>query len=159
MARPENRTIGLIGKHMVYSKVETQQQPFPPPRIIESMYAAVKGSMSKKSPGGFAYVLGGKERGPDAEPGNLIPACVAWYVGNRGRLIDKGESKLRDKVAQVLNEYLLTPCGKDPIPETGGVSHQTWRDTKRWSQAILRSDHTLRDSFGALGLGISDKFF
>jgi hypothetical protein len=158
MARPENRTIDLAGKHTVWPELETLQQPFPPPRIIESLYEGVRGSMDKKKLGGFVYVLGGKERGPDAEPDNLIPACVAWYIGARGRLNQQHE--LKPKVAKVLNERLLRPCGKDTLPETGwDSSQQIWRNAKRWSQAILRIDYALRDAFGSLGLGTSDKFF
>jgi hypothetical protein len=155
--RPENRWIDLVGKHRVYPKMETQQQSFPPPQVIESMYAAVKGSISRKPPDGFAYVLAGNERGPEAEADNLVSACVAWYVGNRGRLIQQGG--LKPKVAQVLNEHLLEPCGRDTLPETGWDSSEPiWRNTKKWSQAILRVDHVLRDTYGSLGLG-SDKFF
>jgi hypothetical protein len=158
MVRPENRTIDLVGKHTVWPKVETRQQPFPPPRIIESMYEGVRGSMDKRTSGGFVYVLGGKERGPRADPAHLIPACVAWYVGDRGRLNHQHE--LKPKVARVLNEHLLEPCGKGPLSETSWDSSQLiWRNAKKWSQAILRIDHALRDAFSTLGQGTSDQFF
>jgi hypothetical protein len=90
----------------------------------------------------FAYVLGGRERGPDAEPDNLIPACVAWYVGERGRLVE--QHKLKPAVAKVLNEHLVKPCDKDTLSETGwDSSRPIWRNARKWSQAILRVDHTL----------------
>ena len=158
MARPENRTIDLVGKHMVWPKLQEEQQPFPPPRLVKNMYEGVRGSMDKRKSSGFVYILGGKERGPGAEPDSLIPACVAWYVGNRGRLIRQHE--LKPKVAKVLNEHLLNPCGKDTLSETSWDSSQpVWRNAKKWSQAILRIDHALRDTFGSLSLGTSDKFF
>jgi hypothetical protein len=153
MARPENRTIDLVGKYSVTTRPEKDQRPFPPAQVLESMYRGVRGSVGEKGPSGFAYVLGGKEKGPDAEPVNLISACAAWYVGDRGRLVERHE--LKPEVAKVLNEHLLRPCGivgKYELSEEGWDSSQPiWRNIRKWSQEFLRVDHALREGTKVLG--------
>ena len=74
--------------------------------------------MSKKSLG-VRPRLGGRERGEKFKADNLIPACVAWYVGDRGRTIENHALKL--VIAKLLNDCLLVPATSSPYQKPVGI--------------------------------------
>jgi hypothetical protein len=80
---------------------------------------------------------------------------VAWYVGDRGRLIERHE--LKPRVAGILRENLdedlLRPRGKELFHAKGWDSAEyVWEFVERISQPVLRVDHELREGyFGPLG--------
>jgi hypothetical protein len=135
---------------------ERNDLPLPHPRIVAGVCEALVGSVRARGTGdGFAHLLGGRDRGRPFDPGYLIPAVVAWYVGDRGRLIERHDLKLR--VAGILrdnlDEGLLRPGGKNIFHGKGWDSAEyVWELVERISQPVLRVDHELREGyFGPLG--------
>ena len=135
---------------------ERNNLPLPHPDIVAGVCEAFIGSVSKRGKGsGFASVLGGRDRGNPFDPGYLIPAVVAWYVGGRGNLIKQHD--LKPKVAKILRDNLdddlLSPRGKMLFHDEGWDSTEyIWELVERLSQPILRVDHELREGyFGPLG--------
>jgi len=141
----------LLGSPIVVNP-EKQQLPFPHPDLVAGMCEALIGSISeKKGNTGFAFTLGGRDRGRAFKPDLLVPATVAWYVGGRGRIIRQHD--LKPSVAKILNEELIHPCGKVPFNENGWDSGDyRWEFMERVSQPILRVDDEIRRGyFGPLG--------
>jgi hypothetical protein len=144
----------LEGRNIV--NPERSQAPFPPPDIVEGTCETLIGSVSKKKGNtGFAFALGGRDRGRPVDPDYLIPAVVAWYVGGRGNVVT--QHHLKPEVAEVLTENLgdsiLRPSGKALFHQKGWDSSEyIWEAIKRASQPILRVDNEIRGGyFGPLG--------
>jgi hypothetical protein len=144
----------LEGRNIVHP--ERSQAPFPHPHIVGDTCEALIGSVSKKKGNtGFAFALGGRDRGRPVDPNYLIPAVVAWYVGGRGNVVT--QHHLKPEVAEVLKNNLshstLRPGGKDLFHEKGWDSGEyIWEAIKRASQPILRVDNEIRGGyFGPLG--------
>jgi len=140
------------------SEVDAERHylPLPHPQIVAGVCEALIGSVGTKGEiSGFAHLLGGRDRGRPFDPGYLIPAVVAWYVGDRGRLIERHD--LKPRVAGILrdnlDEGLLRPRGKNIFHGKGWDSSEyIWDLVKRISQPVLRVDHELREGyFGPLG--------
>jgi hypothetical protein len=112
---------------------------FPDPLVVAGMYRVLKDSRSKGKFKGHSSVLAGRERGPDSPADTLIPACVAWYLADRGELIGQTEEKHR--VVRMLSHELLGPCGKVPLPES---STSLWRNARNASDVIERLELALR---------------
>ncbi len=90
-----------------------------------------------------------RQGGPPFKPDNLIPAVVAWFVGGRGKLLQR--PGLRPGVAKMLNEHLLRPCGKLELPEDTWLSSDTvWRDAGKVAEYVLRVDYELRERYEVL---------
>jgi hypothetical protein len=123
------------------------QWPFSAPRYVEANYDALRGSPSKE---GYGDALDGRWKGSPRKADNLIPAVVAWYMGERGRLIE--QPRLRPTVARLLNEALLSPCGKQQLAEGASNSSDTvWRDAKLVDPFIRRAEHAVRETYLTLG--------
>jgi hypothetical protein len=120
---------------------------FPDPLVVAGMYSVLKGSRSEGKFKGFSSALRGRERGPNSQADTLIPACVAWYLAGRGELIGQTEEKHR--VVRMLNQELLGPCGKEPLPES---STTLWRNARNASDVIGRLELTLRLRDGGVPL-------
>jgi hypothetical protein len=120
---------------------------FPDPLVVAGMYSVLKGSRSKGKFKGFSSVLTGRERGPNSQIDTLILACVAWYLAGRGELIGQTEEKHR--VVRMLNQELLGPCGKEPLPES---STTLWRNARNASDVIRRLELALRLRNGGVPL-------
>ena len=130
--------------------------PFPQPDIVAEVCEALIGSVSTRGEGGgFASVLGGRDRGRPFAADYLIPAVVAWYVGGRGNVVKR--HGLKPEVARILSENLdddlLSPRGRMLFHDEGWDSAEyVWEVVERASQPILRVDHELREGhFGPLG--------
>ncbi len=135
---------------------ERNDLPFTHPDIVADVCEALIGSVGTRGKGrGFAHLLGGRDRGRAFDPGYLIPAVVAWYVGDRGKVIEQQD--LKPEVAGILrdnlDEDLLRPRGKRIFHQKGWDSAEyVWEFIERISQPILRVDHELREGyFGPLG--------
>jgi hypothetical protein len=135
---------------------ENHDLPLPHPYIVAGVCEALIGSVGTRGKSvGFAHLLGGRDRGRPFDPGYLIPAVVAWYVGDRGRLIERHD--LKPKVARILRDNLdgslLRPRGKNIFHGKGWDSAEyIWELVERISQPVLRVDHELREGyFGPLG--------
>ena len=73
---------------------------------------------------GFARHLATRTRGGPPAAGNLVPACVAFY------LRAYGEIENRKEIHGLLNEHVLRETGKELPEEAYGSSgtNQLWRD-------------------------------
>ena len=115
------------------------QLVFPPPQLVAELYESLKGSVSSRKFRGFAYALAGRQSGPATSPDNLIPACVGWYLREPGRISDK------HRLARLLNQHLLAPCGKREI---GVASDNTiWKNIDKVADSIKRVELALQQSW------------
>jgi hypothetical protein len=135
-------------KQLVDDRPKKTQLPFPHPGAVAAVCDTLLGSVSKKREyAGFAFGLGGRERGSSFDADNLVPAVVAWYVGGRGNVIK--QHHLKPTVAKVLNKELIFPCHKIPFNESGWDSNEyRWGHMDRVSQQILRVDNEIREGLG-----------
>jgi hypothetical protein len=113
-----------------------KQLSFPAPRSI--------GSQSEALLQRFSHVLGGRVRGRPSKLENLIPACLAWYIGGRGALLeDKG---LRDGVVRALDKHFFEPLDKEPLQsKSSNRAQHLWKSLKRASALISQVDDELRE--------------
>jgi len=95
--------------------------PFPHPRIAREFYRMLLGSPSGD---GFARHLATRTRGGPPAAGNLVPACVAFYLRAYGEIANRKE------IHGLLNEHVLRETGKELPEEAFGSSetNQLWRD-------------------------------
>jgi hypothetical protein len=154
-------TLDPLSEGRVEASSEGNNLPFPHPGIVADVCEALIGSVSARGGGGgFASVLAGRDRGRPFDPGYLIPAVVAWYVGGRGNVIKR--HGLKPEVARImrenLDEDLLSPRGKRLVHGKGWDSAEyVWEVVERVSQPILRVDHELREGyFGPFGYIFSE---
>jgi len=111
---------------------------FPDPLVVAGVYSVLRGSRTKGKFVGLSSVLVGRERGPSSPADYLIPACVAWYVAGRGERIEQTEE--RHRAVRIVNQGLLGPCGKEPLPES---SRTLWDTARNASGAIGRLEQAL----------------
>jgi hypothetical protein len=113
---------------------------YPHPRLVQEQYGLLLGTPSKA---GFARGLTGRERGGAPDADNLIPACVAFYLREYGKVHSRKE------VHRLLNEHVLRDSWKGPLPEEGYSSpaaNQLWRDVnnpKKIEAPLVQVEHTL----------------
>ena len=86
-----------------------------------------------------------KKLGQAFTPYNLIPAVVAWYVGNRGAAAEDGT--LQREVRLLVNEHLLKPCA-DRIPPRD--RDNLWKDVRKVGEHILRVEEEIKGRFPSL---------
>lgn len=120
--------MSLVGRRLV----------FPPPQLVAELYSSLKGSVSSRKFRGIAYALDGRQSGPVASPDNLIPACVAWYLREPGRIRDK------HRLALLLNQHLLAPCGKREVGVTS--DNALWKNIDKVADSIKRVELALQKS-------------
>jgi hypothetical protein len=113
-----------------------RQPVFPPSQLVAAQYESLKGSVNSRKFRGFAYALGGRQSGPAASPDNLIPACVAWYLRETGGISDK------HRLARLLNQHLLAPCGKRDVGETS--DNAIWKNIDKVADSIMRVELALQ---------------
>ena len=114
---------------------------FPPPQLVAELYRSLKGSVHSKRFRGFAYALEGRQSGPTASPDNLILACVAWYLREWGGINDK------HRLARLINQHVLEPCGKRLIGVTS--DNAIWKKTsiEKVADSIKRVELALQRSW------------
>jgi hypothetical protein len=124
-----------------------RQPVFPPPQLVAALYESLKGSVNSRRFRGFAYVLGGRQSGPAASPDNLIPACVAWYLRETGGISDK------HRLARLLNQHLLAPCGKTDIGVTS--DNAIWKNIDKVADSIMRVELALQKGWDPRQIRVS----
>jgi hypothetical protein len=130
-----------VGYYSAYPKGRIYS--FPPPNLIRGLYVALLGSTDKRTFAGYAYGLGDHERPKTKTAEKAIPACVAWYIGERDETIKPIER--RPRVAQILNRHLLRPLGKAELPEDHWRNDDPiWRDAREVSQRLMRAEYFLQ---------------
>ena len=118
---------------------------FPPPNLIRESYLMLLGSTDKRTFAGYAHGLGDYERPKTKTAEKAIPACVAWYIGERDKTIRPTEQ--RPRVARILNRHLLRPLGQAELPEDHWRSDDTiWRDAREVSQRLIRAEYFLQQA-------------
>ena len=101
----------------------------------------------------FASGLGDHDRPRGMSAETVIPACVAWYVGeNNTRSKPKDR---RSRVARMLNRHLLEPLGKPELWDSPyNPADLVWNDAKqvgrRFDRALLFLQDDERDAFKLL---------
>jgi hypothetical protein len=115
------------------------QLMFPPPQLVAELYRSLKGSVNSQRFRGFAYALEGRQSGVPASPDNLIPACVAWYLREPGGISD------RHRLARLLNQHLLAPCGKREIGVTS--DNAIWKNIDKVADSIKRVELALQNGW------------
>jgi hypothetical protein len=105
---------------------ETKDAHFPHPQIVKEFFRILL-----KAPfggDGFDRHLGIRSRGGAPKAANLIPACVAFYLRNAGKI------QCHPEIHRLLNEYVLYEIPwKTKLPEDGVSSSeetQLWRDVR-----------------------------
>jgi hypothetical protein len=123
------------------------QPVFPPPQLVAAQYESLKGSVNSRRFRGFAYALGGRQSGPAASPDNLIPACVAWYLRDTGGISDK------HRLARLLNQHLLAPCGKRDVGVTS--DNAIWKNIDKVADSIMRVELALQKGWDPRQIRVS----
>jgi hypothetical protein len=126
---------------------------FPMPSVVEAQCQALIGAPKHKGTPGdemFASGLGDHDRDFGKQPHTLIPACVAWYAGER---YEKPLPRdRRPRVAKIVNDTLLAPLGKNTIADNPYSSADPiWKHAKevgpRFERARLFVQDDERDAF------------
>ena len=116
-----------------------RQPVFPPPQLVAALYESLKGSVNSKRFRGLAYALGGRQSGRAASPDNLIPACVAWYLRETGGISEK------HRLARLINQHLLAPCGKRVVGVTS--DNAIWKNIDKVADPIKRVELAMQKSW------------
>jgi hypothetical protein len=124
-----------VDGHGHFLPVKEGVRKFPHPQAVTGTYEGLRGLMAFTETN---TLLSGRLRGTKFKSHSLVTACVAWYVGGRQALI--GRAEMRPRVTKILNQHLLEPCGKGPLPESSPV----WRDTEKVAPALLRFEGAIR---------------
>jgi hypothetical protein len=129
IAWPEERS---VDGHGHFLPVNEGVRKFPHPEAVAGMYKGLRGLMKFSE---LPPLLMGRQRGPTIMPHNLVPACVAWYLFERGRLLE--EHGMISQVTKILDEHLLGPCGKEP-------AHSISKNLLKVRADILHFEHSIR---------------
>jgi len=113
-----------------------RQLMFPPPQLVAELYRSLKGSVHRNRFRGLAYALEGRQSGHPTSPNNLIPACVAWYLREPGGISNK------HKLARLINQHLLAPCGEKEIGVTS--DYAIWKNIDKVANSIKRVELALQ---------------
>jgi hypothetical protein len=129
---------------------------FPMPKVIEALCRALIGAPRRPGTPGdemFASGLGDHDRPRPMTPDTLIPACVAWHVGEHD--LNAKPSERRGRVAQMLNRHVLQPLGKPALWDRPyNPEDLVWDDAKqvgpRFQRVLLFLQDDESDAFGLL---------
>jgi hypothetical protein len=118
------------------STFRAKRTSFLHPRLVGEFYRMLLGSSSSD---GFARHLAARRRGAPPFADNLIPACVAFYLRDYGKISSRGE------VHRLLNEHVLRDTHKSlPLDTSGGSeTNQLWTSVGKVGQALYDSSYTL----------------
>jgi hypothetical protein len=113
---------------------------FPLPSVIAAQCTALVGIPRKTGRDGskerFAVGLGDHGRSNPKKPHTTIPACVAWYLGEREESRQPKEGRLRPKerrprVAKMLNRHLFSKFGNHVLVDAPWSSGDpVWEDAR-----------------------------
>jgi hypothetical protein len=116
---------------------QTVRFSFPMPSVIAALCKALIGDPRKPGRDGskemFAVGLGDHGRSKSKKPHTTIPACVAWYLGEREENRQPKERRLTPKerrpfVAKMLNRHLFGNHVLDDAPWSPG--DPVWEDAR-----------------------------
>ena len=130
---------------------------FPMPSVIETLCRGLIGAPRRPGTPGdelFASGLGDHGRPRPMKPDTLIPACVAWHVGEHELSVKPNERRRR--VAQMLNRHVLRPLRKPILWESAESPYNpgdlVWDDAKqvgpRFQRVLLFLQDDESDAFG-----------
>jgi hypothetical protein len=90
---------------------------------VQEFYRMLLGTPSGD---GFTRHLALRTRGGPPTAANLVPACVAFYLREYGKI------ESRKEIHRLLNEHVLRETGKELPEEAYGSSetNQLWRDVR-----------------------------
>jgi hypothetical protein len=152
VVRPKDPTIDPLSR--ISHDVVPQQAQFPSPELVGGMYDLLRGSEAKGRFAGFGSAAlpkwrpsdpGAKRkqrRGPGAHAKTLIPACVAWFFADRGRLLTQAD---KPRIAGVLNDVLLVPFKLKRIEATTAYS-PVWENAKKWSEFFGKIERSFTEA-------------
>jgi hypothetical protein len=155
MVRPKDRNITPLSRISFDSyDVVPKQRPFPSPELVGEMYGVLRGSEAKGKFAGFGTVAlpkwrpsdsGAKStmrRGSSARAKMLIPACVAWFLVGRGRLLTPVD---KPKIATVLNDVLLKPF-EIKVIELSSAKSRVWEQAQQWSEFFGKVERSFTEA-------------
>jgi hypothetical protein len=111
LARPESTSNGPV--------LTSGQGALPAPKAVGAIYQYLRTVHSE-----------GTKKTETKKPYNLIPACVYWYLGNRGAVLDSEERELKKTTRGLVENYVVEPC-KDKFPEEEKIRKDWIRTTQR----------------------------
>jgi hypothetical protein len=129
IARPEEMSVD--GHGHILPIIEGVRK-FPHPEAVAGLYHGLRDLIQFTE---FPLLLAGRLSGPMLKPHNLVPACVGWYVADRGRRL-KQRGAL-SQVTKILNEHLLAPRGEQP-------ANSLARNIRKVRPAVLRFEHAIK---------------
>jgi hypothetical protein len=130
---------------------QTVRFSFPMPNVIAALCEALVGIPRKPGRDGskemFAVGLGDHGRSKPKKPHTTIPACVAWYVGEREENRQPKEGRLRPKerrpqVAKMLNRHLFGNHVLVDAPWSAG--DPVWEDAREVGPRFDLAIHLLQ---------------
>jgi hypothetical protein len=151
--RPESPDIDAVSEMWV--RLPHEQLPFPPPQLVKEVCGTLLGSSRKDRYGGYASLAlpGRSGRGESPEGRTLIPACVAWYLADRGRSSD---AERKRKLTRLLESEKILKVESD----RKSPHEALWTNVRRRSRAIQDVERSIRASTGRnLGRDPRDKYF
>jgi len=128
IAWPEERSVDAHG----ILPLEVGVRKFPHPEAVTGMYEGLRSRMKFSA---HPPILRGRLRGDSFKPHNLVPACVAWYLSERERLLE--ERGMISRVTKILDDHLLLPCGKEP-------AHSIRKNLRKVKSDILHFEHSIQ---------------
>ena len=134
---------------------------FPLPDVVRAVSEALIGSPKRPGTKGaemFATGLGDHRRPRNKEARTLIPACVAWFVGEHEAIGKDTSSIVKDRrrrVAKMLNRHLLRPLRKPRLADNPySQNDPIWDDAKevgpRFDRARMFLQKDEHDAFRRL---------
>jgi hypothetical protein len=143
MVSPPNLRIYAPSANFVADCPGEQQEAFPPPSRVRDHYASALSYARKNN---LTDILGRKRPGLPNKAYNLVPACVAWYIGNCDA--NSELSDLSAEVRKLVEEHFATLPYAPPIKTRSSLQ----RDVKRISVPIRRIDNELRNDTNSASL-------
>jgi hypothetical protein len=129
IARPEEISVDGHG-HILPIKEGVRK--FPHPQAVACLYHGLRDLIEFTE---FPLLLAGRLSGPMLKPHNLVPACVGWYVADRGRRLEQRGGL--SQVTKILNEHLLAPRGEQP-------ANSLARNIRKVGPAVLYFEHAIK---------------
>ena len=129
IARPEEMSVDGHG-HILPIKEGVRK--FPHPQAVAGLYHGLRDLIEFTE---FPLLLAGRQSGPMLKPHNLVPACVGWYVADRGRRLEQRGAL--SQVTNILNEHLLAPRGEQP-------ANSLARNIPKVGPAVLHFEHAIK---------------
>jgi hypothetical protein len=126
----------LDSRQAAWHSSRGRQLTFPPPELVRKFYRSIKGSVYGGKVWGVSHILRGRQSGVAAQADNHIPACVAWYLRERGGIADD------HRLATLLNRELLAKNNKPEVSVKSGEA--VWKSIDKVGDSIKWTEFTLQ---------------